>query len=277
MSVLSERLATLIGYIYNRLSRNGLLRESAVENGECQEKLARLQQLVSGMVHDIKMPATALSARLYAAQKELSSGSIAYNDLAAAHLAEARKDLKKLAEVIRGCLDRFRPHEPKLTNFDVALLLKEVLNLYSPSLKAEGIEMRCEAKVNVQVLADFEQLRQVLVALVKNAAESISQGGTIILAAERGSKRLNGHRHDVIFLQVKDTGSGIRPSIQSKIFDPLFSTKPYGHGLGLAIAQGIVGKHGGRISFQTEVNRGSTFTVTLPISNEAGTSQNPNR
>jgi len=104
----------------------------------------------------------------------------------------------------------------------------------------------------------------VLINLVRNAAESIGQNGTIILRSRPGPKRPADRGAETVVLEVADTGKGISPQVEKRLFDPFFTTKESGTGLGLSIAARIVEKHGGALQYQTQVNRGTTFGIVLP-------------
>ena len=114
------------------------------------------------------------------------------------------------------------------------------------------------------------QLKQVLINLVQNAAESIEHDGRITLRARKDKADLKGQASEVVVLEVEDTGPGIPPDVQQRLFDPFFSTKEDGTGLGLPIAANIIDKHGGAIRFRTEVGKGTAFGIVLPILQEAG-------
>ena len=112
--------------------------------------------------------------------------------------------------------------------------------------------------------ADKQQMEQVLINLVQNAADSIGNQGTVTLRVKQGAARLGGRSSPAVLLEVEDTGKGIAPDVQARLFDPFFSTKETGTGLGLPIAERIVEKHGGRLQYQTQSGRGTTFQVVLP-------------
>jgi signal transduction histidine kinase len=119
------------------------------------------------------------------------------------------------------------------------------------------------------VRADTQQIEQVLINLIQNAAESIGRDGVIRL-----SMRCEGKRDAWVALEVNDTGKGIPDAVQQRLFDPFFTTKEGGTGLGLPIAARIVEKHGGELRYETEMNRGTTFSVVLPRLHEHET-ENP--
>ena len=107
-------------------------------------------------------------------------------------------------------------------------------------------------------------MKQVLINLIQNAADSIETQGTITLRARQDTRRLDDKPSEVVVLEVQDTGAGISPDIQKRLFDPFFSTKKGGTGLGLSIAAQIVNKHHGKLNFQSRPGQGTTFTIVLP-------------
>jgi signal transduction histidine kinase len=135
----------------------------------------------------------------------------------------------------------------------------------APQLREAAMELTIERAVETQVVADPEQLKQVLINLVKNAAEAMGQDGTIKLRAVESRIQLSGRIRDVVIFEVVDDGPGISADVQERLFDPFFTTKPSGTGLGLSIAARIVQKNGGALRFQTAANRGTTFGIVLPL------------
>jgi len=107
-------------------------------------------------------------------------------------------------------------------------------------------------------------LKQVLINLVHNGADAIVGAGTVTLRARAGRASLGGRETDAVILEVIDTGKGIPPEVEKRLFDPFFSTKETGTGLGLPIAARIVERHGGMLQYQTWLGHGTTFGVVLP-------------
>jgi len=104
----------------------------------------------------------------------------------------------------------------------------------------------------------------VLINLVRNGAEAIDGTGTVTLRSRAARARVAGGETDAVILEVSDTGKGIPPEVEKRLFDPFFSTKETGTGLGLAIAARIVERHGGSLQYQTRPGHGTTFGVVLP-------------
>ena len=225
---------------------------------ERQEKLASLGVLAAGVAHEIRNPLTAVKARLYTQQKRLPPGSPEAEDALVIN-----KEINRLERIVRDVLQFARPAEPNRMRVSVRAMLEEVRELLGPPLEKQGIQLLLETSVATEVLADLQQIKQVLINLVQNAADSIGHTGTITLRARLGSNRLQGAAGAVV-LEVEDTGKGIPPEVQKRLFDPFFTTKESGTGLGLAIAARIVEKHGGVLEFQTLMNRGSVFGIVLP-------------
>ena len=111
-------------------------------------------------------------------------------------------------------------------------------------------------------------MKQVLINLIQNAADSIEVDGVITLRARQDTRPLRERTVGVVILEVSDTGSGIPPDVQKRLFDPFFSTKKGGTGLGLSIAAQIVDNHLGKLEFHTEAGHGTTFAIVLPATPE---------
>jgi signal transduction histidine kinase len=126
-----------------------------------------------------------------------------------------------------------------------------------PQLKKASIELKLETSESVWVRADTQQIKQVLINLIQNSADSIGHNGTITLRARNGADAF-------AVMEVIDNGKGIPSDVQQRLFDPFFTTKEGGTGLGLPIAARIVEKHGGELRYQTQLNHGTTFSIVLP-------------
>jgi signal transduction histidine kinase len=131
-------------------------------------------------------------------------------------------------------------------------------------LEQAAIDLKLEVSQPAWIFADTYQLKQVLINLIQNAADSIGKNGVITLGLKAGAATFAGKRRAATILSVSDTGKGIRRELQKRLFDPFFTTKEGGTGLGLAIAARIVEKHDGLLRYRTELNQGTTFEIVLP-------------
>jgi len=226
---------------------------------ERQEKLASLGVLAAGVAHEIRNPLTAIKARLFTQQKLLKPSSPESEDANV-----IGREINRLEGIVRDVLQFARPSDPNLIRIPAQAPLREVQDLLAPQLEKNDIALKLGSVSNADIMADPQQLKQVLINLVQNAAESIGRHGSVTLLARRSAWRFKGDQKPAVILEVSDTGSGITPEVQKRLFDPFFSTKETGTGLGLAIAARIVEKHGGALEFQTQVNHGTTFGIVLP-------------
>jgi len=227
---------------------------------ERQEKLASLGMLAAGVAHEIRNPLTAIKAWLYMQQKHLKPGTPEHEDAAL-----IGGEISRLERIVKDFLQFARPSEPAFAVVAAGQPLREVQELMQPQLAKSKIKLELEHVAPVEVRVDPEQIKQVLINLVQNAAESIGKEGTVWLRARLDSKRLNDHPNDVVILEVADTGKGIPPEAEKRLFDPFFTTKANGTGLGLPIAARIVGKNHGALQYQNQPGAGATFGIILPI------------
>ena len=175
------------------------------------------------------------------------------------------REIDRLEKIVSDFLRFARPVEPERVPVSPANLLREVRQLMAEQLRESSIDLAVERAVQTKVLGDPEQLKQVLINLVQNAAEALGTGGTIKLRAVESRIALGGRMRDVAIIEVEDNGTGMPPEVQKRLFDPFFTTKPTGTGLGLSIAARIVEKHGGALRVKTAANHGTTFGVVLPV------------
>jgi signal transduction histidine kinase len=238
------------------------LRVKLVESlslAERHEKLASLGMLAAGVAHEIRNPLTAIKAAVFIQQKKFAPGSPE-----AADAALVQREILRLERIVTEFLQFARPAEPELATIPAEQPLQEVQSLLGPALARNNIRLLLEDSAPLSVKVDGEQMKQVLINLVQNAADSIGRDGAITLRSRADRKPLAAGETDVVILEVADTGPGIAPEVEKRLFDPFFTTKAEGTGLGLSIAACIVQKHGGALQYQTQVNHGTTFGIILP-------------
>jgi signal transduction histidine kinase len=229
---------------------------------EHESKLAHLGQLLASLAHEIRNPLTAINARLYTLQKSVAEGTPEHKDALV-----IRSEINRLDHIVKDYLKLTRPADPRFAALKAEDIYQELHDLLEPDLSQQGVELKIGDATSVPFRADPQQIKQVLINLIQNAAEAIGHEGTITLSARRDSVRLKGQHDSSVILEVGDTGPGIPRDVQEKLFDPFFSTKENGTGLGLAISAQIVEKHGGAIEFDTEPGHGTTFRLVLPAAN----------
>jgi signal transduction histidine kinase len=229
---------------------------------ERQQKLATLGTLAAGIAHEIRNPLTSLKARLYTLEKHLQVVPAARKDT---NIISA--EISRLERIVQDVLSFARPSDPKLETIAAETVIREVQGLMSPGLKSRGVQLAVQSSPEFLIRADSGHLKQVLVNLVRNAAEATEGAGTVTLRTRAARAPLGGRETEAVIFEVADDGNGISPEVEKRLFDPFFSTKETGMGLGLPIAARIVERHGGVLQYQTRPGYGTTFGVVLPREN----------
>ncbi len=227
---------------------------------ERQEKLASLGTLAAGVAHEIRNPLTAVKFRLFSFKKALTPELASHEDIVI-----IGNEINRLERIVKDFLQFARPSEPETTQIHAGVLLEEVRNLMAAHLLKQDIALNVETMDNPILGVDRHQMQQVLINLLNNAVESMNGHGTIILRCRTGVSRLGRRTVPVAILEIADNGRGMAPDVQRRVFDPFYSTREGGTGLGLSIALRIVEKHGGNIQFQSQINKGTTFQIHLPL------------
>jgi signal transduction histidine kinase/HD-like signal output (HDOD) protein/ActR/RegA family two-component response regulator len=225
------------------------------------ERLAAVGKMAAGAAHEVNNPLAIISGRaqmmLQKAQDPENQKPLNIIIDQAARASKILNDLMRFA----------RPAVPEKELTDAGEMLREVVEMFEHKLTSHQITLTCDVMPGLpRVMADRKQLQQVLVNLFINAEHAITPPGAVTVRArldKSGTK---------VQIQVADTGCGIPPDKQQKIFEPFFTTREEGQGtgLGLSLAHGIIRGHKGAISVQSEVGKGTMFTISLPVAEEMG-------
>ncbi|MBU2548319.1 MAG: histidine kinase [Proteobacteria bacterium] len=222
------------------------------------EKLAMVGKLAAGVAHSVRNPLTSVKMRLFSLERSLNV------DLAEKEDFEViSEEIRHIDTILTNFLEFSRP--PKLEKQRVCPsdVVDNSLQLIRHRLDSYGVEVTVKRRVRLpQVQADADQLKEVLMNLIFNACEVMDEGGRIRIQEEVVTSNANAK---TIVIQVSDSGPGIPDSLRERIFDPFFSAKEQGSGLGLSIARRIMEDHGGRIDLLDQEGPGATFILTLPI------------
>jgi CheY-like chemotaxis protein len=193
--------------------------------------------------------------------------SLAPDHPAYSSLAIAEQASEKAADLTHQLLAYAGLGKFVLTQFDLSVLVRDMLKLLHTSIPI-SVDLQLALKNDLPWFeGDASQIRQIVMNLVINGAESIGlEGGTLRVSTgtERGEKRAEGHTGIEVYIEVRDSGSGMTEATKARIFDPFFTTKSTGRGLGLAAVSGIVRGHGGRMQVESAVGKGSTFRICFP-------------
>ena len=174
------------------------------------------------------------------------------------YLVVAKGEINRLDYIVTQFLQAIRPTPPQLKPASLNEVVLRTLELLQPELDNRGLHVRTRLAHELPLTPiDPTQIQQVLLNLVKNAMQAMTRGGTLTLQTGEGS--------DGVWVSVSDTGGGIPQELLNRIFEPFYTTKKKGSGLGLMIVQRIVRAHGGRIELESQVGRGTSFRIWLPL------------
>ena len=220
---------------------------------ELSHRLAAIGRLTSGVGHEVKNPINAIVVHLELMRTKLSSDEAP----AMRHLNVIHSEIQRLDRVVQTLVDFSRPVEPQLQEQDLRQVVASVLQLASAELATRSVTVVSRMpERRVMVKVDTDMLRQALLNIVLNGAQAMPAGGTLTLNLGEDSR--------FAMLSVSDDGEGIAPEILPRIFDLYFTTRKDGSGIGLAMTYRIIQLHSGVVEVESELGKGTVFTLRLP-------------
>jgi signal transduction histidine kinase len=223
------------------------------------ERLAYLGTLAAGLAHEIRNPLNSLSLNMQMLEEDLASPQAVSSQKKL--LTITRSEISRLERLVSDFLSYARPRPMRLRTVPAADLLERAREVVAREFALRGAIFEvADESPGAAVRVDDEQLQQLLINLLQNAlaaSEGTGRPPRVVLRSRREGPR--------VLLEVEDNGAGIPDEIRERIFELFFSTRKGGSGLGLAIAERVVRAHGGELSFESELGKGSTFRVALPL------------
>jgi len=218
------------------------------------EKLAALGQLAAGIAHEIRNPLTSINILIHSLRERLPSENSQQEDLKV-----IEEEIHRMNEIVDQFLRFAKPAPPFFEKTDVLSIVEETLQLLRLQAEKQRIAVEREFQTLPMILIDPEQMKQAMLNLLLNAIQAMPEGGLLTL------KGRNSEDGQWIHLSIQDSGMGISGEDIDKLFDPFFSTKEGGIGLGLSITHRIIDQHHGKIEVESSPGNGTLFTVWLPI------------
>ena len=225
------------------------------EDAKRNEKLSAMGELASGVAHEIRNPINAIGMIAQRLNKEFSPTS---NQNEYADITQLLKtEVNRINKIITQFLSYTKPIEINPKPVDLRLFFEEIFLLFNEQAKQKDIKLILQKGDLQNCIFDVDLIKQALMNIIQNAFDAVNKDGEVILQYHK-------IKNDLV-IQVDDNGIGITTEQQKKIFDLYFTSKKDGNGLGLSISQKIISQHNGLISVSSEVNKGTTFKIILPI------------
>lgn len=228
---------------------------------ERHAQLKRMQafgMMAAGIAHEVGNPLNSLDIHLQLIERRMRQlkgiGKTELTEL----LEVAKEEVKRLEGIVDRFLKAARPEPPSFAEGDLPALLDRTLDFMEPEMHRAGIALeRRHAPFVPPVMCNPDRLRQVFINLLRNAIQAMPRGGTIRVET--------GVEHGQVAVSIADSGCGISEDHLGRIFEPYFTTKDGGSGLGLVIVERLVSEHGGDLRVSSTPGKGTTITITIPV------------
>jgi len=219
------------------------------------QKLASLGKMAAGVAHEINNPLTSITINAHLLLEDRGP-----DDADRDALTLIAEETGRCAQIVKGLLEFARQTPSEASDADINDIVERTIQLLDKQASVRNVKIVRDLDKSLPLIViDKNKIQQVVSNLVINACEAMPDGGTLTIETGLSDDRRQ------IMLRVADTGVGIPKANMDQLFDPFFTTKSHGTGLGLAVSYGIVRQRGGTINVESEVGRGSTFTVELPL------------
>jgi signal transduction histidine kinase len=225
------------------------------------DRLSSLGLLTAGLAHEIRNPLVAIRTftQLLPERYDDAEFREGFQGL-------ALKEVDRICGLINDLLSFARPSRPNVAEESMNDVVDGIARILETEAKEKAVEIKRDFALNLpRIWIDREQMKQVFMNLILNAIQAMGEGGSIFIATRLASGNDPGHAGQFVQVEVRDTGVGIPPENLDHIFDPFFTSKEEGSGLGLSISHQIVQEHGGYVTVESKVGSGTTFFINLPI------------
>lgn len=248
---IAEHQSVRYGALIRDVSEKVRLQAQLVEN----ERLITIGTTAAKIGHELANPLNGMSLTIQLLEQRLNKQSSLADRQITSTVNRLRNEVARLNTLLTQFRSLSRREKFEFQQTTLTALVGEAIEIEMPRFAESGIEVECSFPSNLPTLTvDIDKMKQVILNITKNAAEAMAGGGKISLTGSASE--------DQIVLEISDTGTGIPADIN--IYEPFFTTKSQGTGIGLSVVQQIVNAHGGTVSYRSEHGKGTTFTITLP-------------
>lgn len=252
----SQEKKILFAVIISDVTEDKLSMAERIES----EKLSSIFMLAAGVAHEIANPLNSIHIHLELINRQLKKKTLSDHNIEKMQdsLLACQSEVKRLDGILDNFLRAIKPVPPEMNDVNLLSLLDEVLALQSDELRNTKIKVEIELSTTIPlILGDKNQIKQVFFNVIKNSIEAMAHGGTFKISTSVSD--------DYVYLRFQDSGEGIDEEMMAHIFEPYFSTKPKGHGLGLMIVQRIMRSHGGQVGIESTAGKGTCLTLKFPM------------
>jgi PAS domain S-box-containing protein len=263
-------MTRLLSFSVTPLVRNGQIQGTIVHVEDVSEKrsrearlrraesLASLTTLAAGVAHEIKNPLGSIGIHMQLIQKALSGLDSEGIDQIEEYVDVVNEEVERLNRIVVDFLFAVRPMDTRLEDRDLNAIVHDLLEFVRFELKEADIEIQEDLAEDLPTLEiDEKYLKQALLNIVKNAISAMPDGGTLAASSLQ--------QGDVVILKITDTGLGMSEETLNKIFEPYFTTKDFGSGIGLTMVYKVVKEHMGDISVVSQEGKGASFSISFPV------------
>jgi len=227
---------------------------------DLSDKLAALGVVAAGLAHEIKNPLASIKGMTQVLPENMSDPQFVskYSEI-------VTRQLDRINRIVTDLQDFGHPKALEMEEVNVNDLLEDVIRLFENDCLRQNISIEKYLRANVPVNADADKLSQAFTNIILNAVQAMAGGGTLKLTTNNSLLDFARSKQLTTIIEIADTGEGIPAERLPKVFDPFYTTKEKGTGLGLAVTYRIIKEHGGEIEVSSEIGKGTTFKICLPI------------
>lgn len=221
------------------------------------QRLAQLGTLLAGFAHEVRNPLSTIGLNLQLVLEDFRDPETARDKRTQKRLSTLEAEVRRLQKTLEEFLSFARAPEPRFVPVDLNARLQALIEFHDPEMRDQDITLRFYPGAGVGLVpADWDHLQAGVGNLLRNAKDATPRGGQIMVSTARDGAH--------VLLRVTDTGAGIPVDVLPRIFDPYFSTKKAGTGLGLPTVRRVAEEHGGSVTVQSDAGKGTQFTLRLP-------------
>jgi two-component system, sporulation sensor kinase E len=225
------------------------------------DRLRSLGELSAGVAHEIRNPLTGIATTAQVLLEKLGDDGDRRT-----YVKVILEEIARLDDIIKNLLNFARPVTPRPKDLSISRLVEEALGLLSDRAGERDVRIRFESRMrDERCTLDGDQVKQVILNIALNGIEACGEGGTVSVVAREGANPA------LIEIEITDTGAGVSEDIADKLYNPFFTTKPEGTGMGLSISRKIAESHGGRLYHRSAPGAGTSFFIELPRKTLGGT------